>query len=234
MAGMVTSVHCAGMCGPLTCALLPQRSVGRLCQTPGRDAGGAPRPASDTDALQLGVYHASRAAAYIAIGGVLGALGKSAASIFTSSPAQFLPWVLIAVFAVIGLGLEKKLPVPGRLSALLFKLRFSGAGKTKLAALIGLATPFLPCAPLYLVFGVALFSGSFFAGGKLMACFAAGTMPLYWLLQSQVFRLQTMLPPFALSWTRKGLAWVSVALLTWRAVAGHGAGLSQLHCPFCQ
>lgn len=211
-AGLVTSVHCAGMCAPLTCVILPRRD----------------------SPLTLAIYHAARAAAYIVIGGILGAVGRSAASIFTSSPAQFLPWVLIALFVVPGLGLEKRIPVPKRLSTLLFKLRFSGAGRTKLAALLGLATPFLPCAPLYLVFGVALFSGSFFAGGKLMVFFAAGTLPLYWLLQSQYFRLQNKLPPFALQWTKQGLAWVSVVLLTWRAVANHGAGLSPIRCLFCQ
>lgn len=210
-AGLVTSVHCSGMCGPLTCAILPQKK----------------------SPLMLAAYHTSRAASYVVIGGILGAVGKSAAAIFTSSPAQFLPWVLIVLFVVLGLGLEKRIPVPRRLSALIFKFRF-GSGTMRPAALLGLATPFLPCAPLYLVFGVALFSGSFFAGGKMMACFVAGTMPLYWLLQSQYFRLQKNLPPAALQWTRQGLAWVSVVLLTWRAVANYGAGLSQIHCLFCQ
>jgi uncharacterized protein len=211
-AGLVTSVHCSGMCGPLTCAILPQKK----------------------SPLMLAAYHAARITSYVLIGGILGAVGKSAAVIFTSSPAQILPWVLITLFVVLGLGLEKRLPVPRQLSALIFKLRLGGHGNVRPAALLGLATPFLPCAPLYLVFGVALFSGSFFAGGKMMACFALGTIPLYWLLQSQYFRLQNKLSPNALQWTRQSLAWVSVVLLTWRAVANSGAGLSQIHCPFCQ
>jgi len=211
-AGVVTSVHCSAMCGPLTCAMLPQKdSPTAIC-----------------------AYHAGRAASYMVIGGILGALGRSATAIFTGSPSRFLPWVLIALFVAIGLGLEKRIPMPAVFQRLLLRLKFGSINKTKLAALLGLATPFLPCAPLYLVFGVALFSGSFAGGAKLMALFAAGTLPLYWMLQSQYSRLAARLSPLALQRSRKGLAWASAILLTFRVAANHGAGLSQIQCMFCQ
>ncbi|PAW77316.1 MAG: hypothetical protein B9S27_08305, partial [Opitutia bacterium Tous-C8FEB] len=55
-AGLVTSLHCAGMCGPLACALLPVRA----------GAGSAPAVAT--------AYHGARLAAYGLLGAVAGGL----------------------------------------------------------------------------------------------------------------------------------------------------------------
>jgi len=141
----------------------------------------------------------------------------------------------VAFFVALGLGLEKKIPFPAVFSSWMLKLRFGGIGQTKMAILLGLATPFLPCAPLYLVFGAALFAGSFFEGAKLMALFAAGTMPLYWLAQTGYAKLQGRLAPGTLQWSRRCLAWIGAALLTWRVTANSGAGLTRhIHCIFCQ
>ena len=212
VAGMVTSAHCSVMCGPLTCVILPQKK----------------------SSLAIGAYHAARSTSYMLVGGILGAAGTSAASIFTGSPARYLPWVLVLLFVALGSGLERRFTVPPVFSRLMMKLNFRRAGNMRGAALLGLATPFLPCAPLYLVFGVALFSGSFAGGVKLMACFAAGTAPLYWLAQSQYFRLQARLSPLTIQRSRRGLAWLSAILLGWRVAANSGPGLSQLHCLLCQ
>ena len=103
-----------------------------------------------------------------------------------------------------------------------------------MSAVLGLSTPFLPCGPLYAVFAVALFSGSFLNGAKLMAIFALGTMPLYWLLQSQYFRLQRRFSPGALQWTRQGLALASALLLVARAISSPGEHLSKISCLFCR
>ena len=212
MAGVVTSVHCSAMCGPLTCVMLPGKKT----------------------ASALAAYHAGRATAYMLIGGILGALGKSAAAIFTATPARILPWVLIVVFVILGLGLERRIPLPAGFSRLFLNLKLSANGATKIPALLGLATPFLPCAPLYLVFGVAIFSGSFFGGMALMAWFAAGTMPFYWLAQSQLFRLQAGFSPVLVQRIRRGMAWLSALLLAVRISADRGAGLDRIHCLFCR
>ena len=103
-----------------------------------------------------------------------------------------------------------------------------------MSAILGLATPFLPCGPLYAVFAVALFAGSFLNGAQLMATFALGTMPLYWLLQSQYFRIQRRFSPGALQWTRQGLALVSALLLVARALSSPGDHLSKITCIFCR
>jgi sulfite exporter TauE/SafE len=54
IAGLVTSLHCTGMCGPLACMLLPVRKDAA--------AGGA-------DATTVGaVYHVTRLFGYTALG----------------------------------------------------------------------------------------------------------------------------------------------------------------------
>ncbi len=216
MAGMVTSVHCSAMCGPLTCAMFSSKQAGISQAT-------------------VGVYHAARILSYSLIGGTLGAIGASAAGLFSNSFTRALPWAFIGILLIFALGLDKKIPQPRFLAGLLFKLKFSGMKELQLGTMLGLATPFLPCAPLYLVFGVAVFAGSFVAGAKLMAAFALGTLPLYWLLQSQYFRVQKRCSPGAMQWMRQGLAFVSCGLLVWRTVANEGVAITQqVHCIFCR
>lgn len=212
-AGLVTSVHCSGMCGPLSCAMLSSKT-------------------SRSFQLSIAVYHATRFASYALIGGLLGAIGSSAAALFSSGLTHFVPWALAGVLLVFGFGLEKRIPQPKFLSRVFLRLKLASMPKAKLGALLGFMTPFLPCAPLYLVFGVAVFAGSFAGGAGLMGAFALGTLPLYWLVQSQFFRIPWS--PGALRWTRQGLALISCALLVWRVVANDGVALADVHCPFCR
>jgi sulfite exporter TauE/SafE len=202
VAGLITSIHCAGMCGPLPCALF------------GRCSQGA-----------LGGYQLARVVSYAGLGGLLGLAGSGTAGLFRAEPARALPWLLAAVFLCIALGLEKRVPQPRFIAAFFSMFRRRGG-----PVALSLATPFLPCGPLYLMFGVALVSGSFIHGAALLGAFAFGTLPLLWLAQSQLIRLQTLLPPAAMLWTRKSLALISAALLVWRAVANGGLGLAHAAC----
>lgn len=212
-AGAITSVHCVGMCGPLSCAILS-------------GAGGQPRTA-------MALYHAGRLVSYAAIGGILGTLGRSASSLFTAKISQALPWAVAVLFLVLALGLETKVPKPRFFGGLLLKLKLSGHGASRSSALLGLLSPFLPCAPLYLAFGVALFAGSFLKGAALMAVFAGATIPLYALAQLGYLRIQNRLSPTALKWIRQGFALVAASLVIWRALANEGLGLESPSCPLC-
>ncbi|HEX4086845.1 MAG TPA: sulfite exporter TauE/SafE family protein [Chthoniobacteraceae bacterium] len=208
-AGLLTSLHCAGMCGPLTCAMFGQ--------------------CARRESLALAAsYQAARLVSYSALGLILGAVGPSASSLF--SDARFVPWAFALVFVAFAFGLEKRLPTPGFGARLFGKIRFArGPGG---GALLGLATPFLPCGPLYLVLGVALMSGSALAGARLMAAFGLGTLPLYWLAQTQWLRLQAILPPLRLQWAMRGFAILSAGLLIWRGLAGGTP--AHPSCPFCR
>lgn len=171
VAGLVTSVHCVGMCGPIACGL-------------------STMPASETERLvAMSSYHAARLTAYAAIGAVCGAIGRQPLEWFFSSPAALLPWVLVVVFLIFGFGLEKKLPRPPMLLKWSAKLRFR-LGKlspVRSGIALGALTPLLPCGPLYLLFGVTLLTGSAARGAEFALAFGLGTIPLLWLAQ-QSFR----------------------------------------------
>src|SRR4051812_2021681 len=88
VAGLVTSVHCAGMCGPLACAWL----VG----------GNKPsHPVRDTS-----LYHAARISSYALVGTAAGALGILPLRWFHHGAGMVLPWMLVLAFLVVALGLE--------------------------------------------------------------------------------------------------------------------------------
>jgi sulfite exporter TauE/SafE len=210
-AGVVTSVHCTGMCGPLTCAMFG--SCGR------RELRAATT-----------FYHVARIVSYSLLGGLLGFIGRPAAAIFSSDPARVVPWAFAVVFLFFAFGLEKRMPQPAFISKIFSLLKIGPSHSTGHAALLGAATPFLPCGPLYLLFGVALLTSSFFDGAKLMASFALGTLPLYWLVQLQWVRLQSHFSPAGLVRVQRGLACASAGLLIWRAAANAGLGLAHAAC----
>jgi sulfite exporter TauE/SafE len=187
-AGLVSSVHCVAMCGPLACAVKA-------------------KPAQ---------YHASRFISYAIAGALCGAIGQSVALLLKGSIARFAPWSLAVVLLLVGLGLEKRLPQPQWIARVLWRVRLDRS--------LGWLTPLLPCGPLWLMFGVAVVAGSWWRGAILMAAFAAGTIPLYLLAQTQVLRLQGALSSHALRWTQQSLALVSAALLIWRTtIPLHGS-----------
>jgi hypothetical protein len=188
VAGLATSLHCAGMCGPLACAV-------RV------------RPLE---------YHVSRLVSYSLVGAGCGAAGAGLVTLVKSDAARALPWALAAVLLVMGLGLEKRIPQPRFVAQFLARLRLSRS--------LGWLTPLLPCGPLWLMFGVAVVAGSAPRGALLLACFAAGTAPLYWLLQSQLLRAEHRLNPKHLRWAQQGLALTAAALMAWRAmIPSHGS-----------
>lgn len=218
LAGLVTSIHCSAMCGPLTCAFFTAKP-------------GSPREMQ----IAGGIYHLARLIAYAIIGGLLGATGHSAAhALFAGAPGRLLPWAFAVLFLMIAFRLDRHVPAIHGLSGIFHRLNFNSMPRFRMSAILGLATPFLPCGPLYAVFAVALFAGSFLNGAQLMATFALGTMPLYWLLQSQYYRLQRRFSPGALQWTRQGLALVSALLLVARAMSSPGDHLSKITCIFCR
>lgn len=218
VAGMVTSVHCAVMCGPLGCALFGAKP-------------GTPREMRQA----VCSYHAMRLLSYSVVGATLGALGGAAAGVFHTSFSRLLPWAMAAFFVVLAFGWERYLPRLPLVSRWLFKmnLRATLLPRSTAAALLGAATPFLPCGPLYLAFGATLVSGSWIAGATLMAAFALGTMPLYALLQIGAWRWQGAMTPAVQNWTRRVLALGSAALIGGRALTHNGSLLEPIRCLLC-
>ena len=218
LAGLVTSVHCIGMCGPLACAAIPGRN-----------------PTAGSPQWALATYHGTRLLSYAFVGVLAGLMGVAIAHIFSFPLTSFLPWSLVVLFLAFILGWENRARLPAAVSKLAFRLRLRTArwGEIRTGAVLGALTPFLPCAPLYMVFGVAVFSGSALAGGLLLAAFALGTVAPLWLVQSQYFRLRSRFSPVALSRIQKSLALISLLLIAWRASVGEGFDpATDPSCPF--
>jgi len=218
VAGLVTSVHCAAMCGPLGCALLGRRES-------------SPQQVRVSTAL----YHAARIVSYALIGGILGAVGQGAAGIFGAAISRALPWAMALLFVAMAFGLDRTVPQPRFVSRFLLRmnLRAVTADPRKSATALGLATPFLPCGPLYLAFGVALVAGSFAAGATLLAAFALGTIPIYALAQAGLFRWQARMSPGGVQCLQRGLALVSALIIGGRALLAEGKLTEPIRCLLC-
>ncbi|MDR3401097.1 MAG: sulfite exporter TauE/SafE family protein [Chthoniobacter sp.] len=218
LAGMVTSVHCAAMCGPLGCALLGTKTAS---------------PAEWRHAVFC--YHAARAVSYASVGALLGGIGMSAGGLFHAPVSRALPWAMASFFVIIALGWERKIPRLAIVNRWLFRLnlRTTSLSRHQAAALLGAATPFLPCGPLYLAFGVSLVSGSWFGGAAIMISFALGTIPLFAFAQIGALRWQRQFSPQTQLWTRRVLALGSAALISGRAVFHDGSLLTPIKCLLC-
>lgn len=200
MLGLATSLHCAGMCGPIACGL------GTLAKTEGE------RLTATT------LYHGTRMISYGLIGAVCGALGQQPLKRFFDSPAVLLPWVLVLVLLLMATGLDKKIPQPAFLKRFFVRSRFRAGGLSPYgaASTMGFLTPLLPCGPLYAVFFTALLTGSAAKGAEFTVAFGLGTVPLLWLAQSQFHKIRAMLTPLAMSRLRRGLALATALMLMWR------------------
>jgi sulfite exporter TauE/SafE len=205
-AGLVTSLHCAGMCGPLACMLLPVRG----------DRADASTVSS--------VYHLSRLTSYAVLGGVAGGLGSLPLAWISQSALRWLPWIGVLFFVALALRWERLLPkIPG-LGLLLFRVQAWARQRSPLtvASVMGGATPLLPCGPLYILLGMALFAGSALKGVEFMLAFGLGTVPLLWLAQTQFQWVRQKLSPLWLGRLRIALGLTTALVISWRLRATLG------------
>ena len=206
MSGLVTSLHCVGMCGPFACLLAPARGE-RL-----------------DPAAVYATYHGTRLLAYALLGAAAGAAGMAPAAWFDFPLFRALPWVMVAYFLFIALRLGERLPRLALLSRVQLALRSYLRGKSSLqiAAALGAATPLLPCGPLYFLIALSGFAGSAISGAELLLSFGLGTVPLLWLAQARLSWLRTRLTPTNLDRARTTLAALAAAVLIWRLRADLG------------
>ena len=161
-AGLVTSLHCMGMCGPLACALL-----------------GGKQDGTQSKYLGFSAYHLGKLVSYGMLGALAGGIGSQFVSRSTALTSHLLPWALAAFFLLIAMGLDRyaaRLPFIGPSSRHLMKKAYSVKGGTRGLAL-GFATPFIPCGPLYLMVWIAALSGSTSQGAWMLLSFGLGTIP---------------------------------------------------------
>lgn len=206
MAGLVTSLHCAGMCGPLACSLMPVKG-----------------DRADPQTVST-VYHVSRLTSYALLGLVAGGLGSAPLSWVSQSALRWLPWVMVLFFVALALRWDRHLPKIAALGRITFRLQgwLRGRSRTSAAAALGFATPLLPCGPLYFLVALALLSGSAVHGVEVMLAFGLGTVPLLWLAQTQFHWVRQKLSPLWLDRARLMLALTTAGVIGWRLRATLG------------
>ncbi len=206
VAGLVTSLHCAGMCGPLSCTLMP-----------GRGDRSDPQLVSTT-------YHVTRLIGYAALGALAGGIGRAPLLFLSDSALRWLPWVHVLFFVGLALRWDRHLPKIAALGKLTWKIQgwMRGRSRVEAAAALGFATPLLPCGPLYFIVSLALLSGSWLRGIEVMLAFGLGTVPLLWLAQTQFHWVRQRLSPLWLGRMRVTLALMTAGIIGWRLRATLG------------
>jgi sulfite exporter TauE/SafE len=210
LAGLITSLHCVGMCGPLACS---------ACA----------RGGGKGSVLATFIYHGMRVFAYTLVGVAAGLVGRRLSEALMGGSTAWMTWIFVIFFLTVVVGLDKRLRIPMPRGALAWLGTASAnCGPSGRAGVLGFFTPLLPCAPLYLVVAAAALSGSALSGATVMAAFGLGTIPLLLALQSQYFLLGSRWSPQTMDYLRRGLALASVVLLLVR-----GTYTGPAACPLC-
>ncbi len=163
--GLVSSLHCASMCGPIAFALPLDRSSW-LAKTSGAI-----------------VYNGGRILTYATLGGLFGLLGKA---FFTAGFQRalsigvgvfFLIAVIVPVITKEGLFLEKwGFQFIGKFKGI-FQRQFKKKNAQALLT-IGLINGLLPCGMVYLGLAGSVATGNFSDGFLFMVFFGIGTLPM--------------------------------------------------------
>ncbi len=158
--GLLGSLHCAAMCGPLMLALPAP-------------PGGAGRFLAGRIFYQLG-----RVATYCLLGVVAGLIGKS---IFLAGLQRWLSIALgLAILA--GFLLSKKIVLAAPVVRLVARLKSAMSAQLRQRGfrsliLLGMLNGLLPCGLVYVALAGAVSRGSLLNGIAYMALFGLGTMP---------------------------------------------------------
>jgi sulfite exporter TauE/SafE len=198
-AGLLGSLHCAAMCGPLAIA-----------------AGS--RPDGSTDLRATAAYLGGRFLSYAALGALFGALGAHALCKLPVATAQTIAVVLVAgaaAFRGVSLLLARRARPAGTVQVGLRPPRPSITSRLfarlpRRAGVLGVATGILPCGMLIPAWTLAAVSGRPGVGALVMLVFAAASAPglLLPLASRRVLaRVTARLPGSA-----AGLAWCALAI----------------------
>ena len=160
--GLLTSVHCIGMCG----------AIGIYASTDKSGARSLRRPL---------LYNAGRVMSYTLIGGIVGLVG----SVFSVSAKLRGIIILIAAVFMFLMTLSMFGLISFRLPRF---LQFRRSDRKFGAFLLGLMNGLMPCGPLQAMQLYALSTGAFFSGAAAMLLFSLGTVPLM-LLSGAVINL---------------------------------------------
>ncbi len=163
--GLLSSLHCIGMCGPIALALPLNRN-------------------SPTKALAGNLlYQLGRISTYVTLGLIFGLLGKSLQLAGFQKSVSIGLGLLMIVFALLPARIANKFLATRYIYKWLTKLKGALGGllknrNTKTLYLIGLLNGLLPCGMVYLALAGAIASGTALNGALFMLLFGLGTTPL--------------------------------------------------------
>lgn len=166
LVGLLTSLHCVGMCGGINLSQAVRKSPAAAAKAPERL-----RPAI--------LYNAGRVLSYTVIGGVVGAIGSLVG--LSGTARGWLVFVVGLFMLLMGLNMLDVFPWLRRITPRLpggLGRRLSAASGSRGPFVVGLLNGFMPCGPLQSVQLYALATGSFLAGALSMFLFSLGTVPL--------------------------------------------------------
>ncbi len=164
--GLVASLHCAVMCGPLLLAMNPTAGLPRhqVC-------------------LRMLVYHAGRLFTYALLGGLVGAVGEKLIPEGIGRGLAIGAGVLL-VLAAGGATIGSRLrPIARAWSSLALlasgrAMKFARRHHRLGHAVLGAANGLLPCGLLYAALAAAASSGGVIHSVVLMIGFGSGTVPM--------------------------------------------------------
>lgn len=189
--GLLGSLHCLGMCGPIA-FMLP-----------------LDRESTAKKTTQLFIYHAGRLLAYGVIGVLFGFLGKGLSLFGVQQKLSIGIGVLMILLVLIPAkylnGHKILTPIYSILGKVKSKLGAELKKKTPDAFLtIGFLNGFLPCGLVYMALLGAIAMGNPLQGGLYMMLFGLGTVPLMSAVvyskglfsNSLKFKIQKLIPVF--------------------------------------
>ena len=163
--GLLGSLHCVGMCGPIAFML----------------------PVDRTNSLkkisQIATYHFGRLLAYSIIGFIFGSVGKSLYIFGLQQQLSITIGIVVIALVLIPYKTLGKYNLSRPLNRLISKIKSSlGQALKKKTAdtflTIGFLNGFLPCGLVYMAVFGAVATGSLFNGSVYMILFGLGTIPL--------------------------------------------------------
>ena len=208
LAGLVSSVHCVAMCGPLSCAFGPR---------------GKENTSSETSALAA--YHGAKLVSYGIVGALAGCFGSVVLGFLEESLiGMIVPWTLVVFFIGVAFRLDQWLPKPASMAKLYQastqKFVVSGShpagcghGFCQSDASLRTTLYDLRTLPVFRF----CYSGAEFALG-----FGLGTLPLLWLAQAWFMRAQNRLSAKRMDRLRRFVALLAALVLIWRLRASLG------------
>lgn len=200
--GLMGSLHCVGMCGPLMLSVNAQ--------------GAWKQPV---------LYQAGRLTTYAFLGVVLGAFGFGLQLWNAQSLVTIFSGVLLIAFAFLRWNpaqLLQRIPAYGNFQLAVRNKMSAIIKKDRLSAHygLGICNGFLPCGLVYLaVIGAANMPGPIM-GGSFMLAFGLGTLPLLAATLYAGRRLLIVKPNLLLNWSPVIMALMGI-LLIWRGWTAH-------------